>query len=159
MLFSFSAENNILCVTPWCPPPHSPVGFLVEPQSSEVRVIFWFSDTSLRLGRRLPPLPPAPVSRTPRRWLSPCCTGRALGLPRRFSSGNSRNPTVSGPTVQSSGTENSPFRKCCRLRSPGGDGGSHGEYGMSLDGAFRVAGFRRDRGVNFVLPFQGLGGY
>ena len=66
---------------------------------------------------------------------------------------------MSGPTVQSAGIENSPFRKCCRLRSPGGDGGSHGEYGMSPDSAFRVAGFRRDQGVNFVLPFQGLGGY
>ena len=158
MLFSFSAENNVLRVTPWCPPPHSPVGFPVEPQSSEVRVIFWFSDTSLRLWSR-PPTPPCPSEPGTQAMAQPCCTGRAPGLPRRFSSRNGRNPTVSGPTVQSAGIENSPFRKCCHLRSLGGDGGSHGEYGMSPDSAFRVAGFRRDQGVNFVLPFQGLGGY
>ena len=28
----------------------------------------------LEAGEETPPLPPAPVSRTPRRWLSPCCT-------------------------------------------------------------------------------------
>lgn len=97
-------------------------------------MVFWFSDTSLGLG---PPF----LSEPGRPGAGPAPAARGPGLSPRFSSVNVRNPAVSGPTVHSAEIEYSPFRKCYRLRSPGGDGGSHGEYRMSPGHALRAAGF------------------